>query len=242
MPTLPVPVHETIHPALWRGSQLAPRTGRCVATGHPRLDAELPGRGWPAGSLVDLLLPRPGIGEIRLLRPALASLPAHRRIVLLQPPLPPNIACWTAWGLDPAQLLWVRPRQPADALWAAEQILKNGSCGALLHWQAPVPHSGLRRLHLAAQSSDILFFMLRPSAAAGAASPAPLRLALEPARGGVRIALLKRRGPVCEQPFIVPLEPERRPPVPAPLSRHATLDRPAPAPSEPGRLAPALAG
>jgi len=236
------PVHETIHPALWRGSQLAGRPGRCVATGHPGLDAELPGRGWPAGTLVDLLLAGPGIGEIRLLRPALAALPPQRRIILLQPPLPPNIACWASWGLDPDQLLWVRPRRPADALWAAEQILKNGSCGALLHWQAAVQHASLRRLHLAAQSSDTLFFMLRPSAAAHAPSPAPLRLALEAAPGGVRVAVLKRRGPVCAQPFVVPLAPERRPPLPVSPTRHATLDRPASAPPEPGRLAPALAG
>jgi len=228
------------HPALWRASQLATRAGPCLGTGHGRLDAELPGGGWPAGALVELLLAEPGVGEMRLLGPALARLPGDGPIALLQPPCPPHIAAWAAWGLDPARLLWVRPGRPADALWAAEQILRHGSCAALLYWQAHARHAWLRRLHLAARASGMPFFMLRPAREADAPSPAPLRLALSPAPGGVRVALIKRRGPVCVQPFVVPLEPGRGT-RPARLP-HAPVDRPAPALPEPGRLAPALAG
>ena len=78
-----------------------------------------------------------------------------------------------SWRLDPRQLLWVCPEKPADALWAAEQILRNGSCGALLCWLPQVRPESLRRLHLAAQASDLLFVALRPSAAAAHATPAP---------------------------------------------------------------------
>jgi hypothetical protein len=48
-------------------------------------------------------------------------------------------------------------------------------------WQSHLRNDALRRLHLAAQSSDTLFFVVRPNACARDASPAPLRLALEPA-------------------------------------------------------------
>jgi protein ImuA len=73
---------------------------RCVDTGHAALSTQLPGGGWPTGALVDLLLQQPGIGELRLLRPALAAV-AARRIVLLQPPHPPQALAWLRWACRP---------------------------------------------------------------------------------------------------------------------------------------------
>ncbi|WP_035200321.1 translesion DNA synthesis-associated protein ImuA, partial [Achromobacter xylosoxidans] len=185
-----MPSPEQIHPALWRATQLARGVARSLPTGHPTLSAELPDGGWPLGSLIELLAPQPGIGEIRLLRPALAQLETRRPIALVQPPHAPHIASWMSWRLDPRQLLWVAPEKPLDALWAAEQILKNGSCGALLCWLPHVRPESLRRLHLAAQASDLLFVALRPASAAQHATPAPLRLALAPAPGGLSVHIL----------------------------------------------------
>ena len=232
-----MPSPEQIHPALWRATQLARGAARSLPTGHAALSAELPDGGWPLGSLIELLAPQPGIGEIRLLRPALAQLETRRAIALVQPPHAPHIASWMSWRLDPRQLLWVAPDKPLDALWAAEQILKNGSCGALLCWLPHVRPEALRRLHLAAQASDLLFVALRPASAAQHATPAPLRLALAPAPGGLSVHILKRRGPVCEAPLYVGLEPG----VAAPTRPHAPLDRRLPALPAAGRPAPALA-
>jgi protein ImuA len=122
---------EALHPALWRASQLARGSTRCVDTGHAPLTSQLPGGGWPVGTLVELLQQQPGIGEMRLLRPALQAC-AERRIVLLQPPHPPQALALAALGLPTSQLLWLRTQRSADALWAAEQVLRSGSCGALL--------------------------------------------------------------------------------------------------------------
>jgi len=226
---------EHIHPALWRATQLARGTARCVDTGHAVLSAQLPGGGWPLGTLIELLQPHPGLGEIRLLLPALAQVDGARAIALVQPPHTPHIACWSQWRLDPARLLWVDPATPADTLWAVEQILRHGTCGALLCWLPRVRHEALRRLHLAAAGSDTLFFALRPAPAARQASPAPLRLALDSAPAGLSIRVLKRRGPACDTPFFIPFEPNR-PPVP-----HAPLDRRVLAQPATGRRAPALA-
>jgi len=124
---------EELHPSLWLASQLARANTRCVDTGHPVLSKQLPGGGWPTGTLVDLLLQQPGIGEMRLLRPALVAA-ASRRIVLLQPPHPPQALALAALGLPPSQLVWLRATRTNDALWAAEQVLRSGSCGALLFW------------------------------------------------------------------------------------------------------------
>lgn len=225
---------EALHPSLWRASQLAQADTRCVDTGHPALSAQLPGGGWPTGTLVDLLVQQPGIGEIRLLKPALARV-AERRIVLLAPPHAPQALALAALGLAPSQLVWIRASRSADALWAAEQVLKSGSCGALLFWQQHARGESLRRLHLAAQSGETLFFLFRPLAAAQDASPAPLRLALRPAAGGIDIGFVKRRGPQRDAPLFLPLTPSL-------LQRHATLDRPLPAPAPARGLQPELVG
>src|SRR5205823_12431590 len=133
-------------------------------------------------------------GESCLLRPAPAAV-ARRRIVLLQPPHPPQALALAALGVPPSQLIWLRAGRSADVLWAAEQVLRSGSCGALLCWQNQIRSDSLRRLHLAAQHGETLFFMLRPLAAGHDASPAPLRLALRPQAGGIEIDFVKRRGP-----------------------------------------------
>jgi protein ImuA len=115
---------------------------------------------------------------------------------------------------------------PADALWAAEQILRAGTCGALLFWQNHVRPESLRPLHLAAQSSESLFFMVRPLATTRDASSAPLPLAIRAAKDGVDIQFLKRRGPVRDGPLFVALTPS---PI-LNVKRNATVDRrPSPA-------------
>lgn len=224
-----------IHPALWRGNQLSRHLDRCVETGHAALSAELPGGGWPLGALIEILPHQPGIGEIRLLRPALRGLEKRRGIALVQPPFVPHAACYATWQLDPQQLLWIAPRCAADALWATEQILKNGSCAAVLCWQPAIRPESLRRLHLAAQGSDTLFFMLRPASAACNASPAPLRIALDATSAGVTLRIVKRRGPAFNRPLVLALDAVA--PTFPPLFPHAPLDRRAPAPAMAGRPA-----
>ena len=221
---------EELHPSLWLASQLAHTATRCIDTGLPALSAQLPGGGWPTGTLFELLLQQHGIGELRLLRPALASL-GTRPVVLLQPPHAPHALALAALGLAPSQLIWLRSgSNSGDALWAAEQVLRSGCCGALLFWQQHARGDTLRRLHLAAQSGDTLFCMLRPLAAAQDASPAPLRLSLRPAAGGIEIGFVKRRGPQRDAPLFIPFTPTL-------LQRHAPLDRPASAPA-PARSVP----
>ena len=59
---------------LWRSHQLSRKSSSTVTpTGFPTLDAELPGGGWPHRVLTELLVPHPGLGELRLLVPALGA-------------------------------------------------------------------------------------------------------------------------------------------------------------------------
>jgi protein ImuA len=207
------PALEALHPSLWRASQLARGRTRCVDTGHPALSNQLPGGGWPVGTLVDLLVQQPGIGEMRLLAPALAKV-ADRRVVLLTPPHVPQALSLAALGIPPASAIWIRADRTADALWAAEQVLRTGSYGALLFWPGQSTNSArmqhvradsLRRLHLAAQQGETLFFNMRTLAAEVDASPAPLRLSVRPAPGGINIGFVKRQGPQRDEPLFLPM-------------------------------------
>ena len=216
--------------SVWRANQMASWRAEAIPSEYPMLDKELPHGGWPASSLTELLLREAGIGEMHLLRPALRAIAGKGRIALVQPPHPPQLAAWMSWGLPLDRLLWVKTENPADAFWSAEQILRNGSCGALLFWQSPrspMRHEALRRLHLIAQGADTVFWMLRPLAHAQDASPAPLRLALHPANGGITVGIVKRRGPQRDEPLHVPLDglPRSRPRLLTSDSGHAFVDR-----------------
>jgi protein ImuA len=154
---------------------------------------------------VELLLQQSGIGEMHLLRPALAALSQRRRVALVQPPHRPNAAACRFLDLACPNIFWVKAGSTADALWSTEQILRNGGCGAVLLWQRNVRSESLRRLNLAAQSADAVFWLLRPLSAAADASPAPLRIALRPAVGGISAHIIKRRGPHHDDPLFIPL-------------------------------------
>jgi cell division inhibitor SulA/protein ImuA len=205
MSALPKNIEE-IHPSLWRANQLARRAGRTVATGYERLSAELPGGGWPVGTLVELLVQQPGIGELRMLQPALAAM-AKRPIVFIKPPHVPDVMGLAYIGIPPDKLIRLEAKKTADTLWSTEQILKMNTCGAVLLWQQNMRPESLRRLLLVSQSSEMLFFVLRPLAVQQDASPASLRLAIRPAADGVSVNIVKRKGPVGTEPFDLALKP-----------------------------------
>jgi protein ImuA len=229
----PGPEPETLHPALWRASQLGHATRAGLASGFAALDAELPGGGWPCGALTELLLPHPGVGEWRLLAPVLAALQRGRgeragdlprdlprSVMLFDPPAQPCAWTMAALGLDLAQVVIVQGRaQPRgrarlgvplpglDTLWALEQTLASGQVGAVLAWlPARLRGDALRRLQLAAQAHPGPVFLLRDLPARLKPSAAPLRLQLAPgAPDELRLRLLKRRGPPLPEPLTLAL-------------------------------------
>jgi protein ImuA len=213
MDRLPV-APETLHPALWLGHQLGSTSGATVASGFAPLDAQLPGGGWPRRTLSELLLPHPGLGEIRLLAPCLAEAQRAGRLVMLFDP-PARLSAWALLqlGLDVEQLLVVHTRTRgvpgSDSLWACEQALKSGHVGALVVWLPPrLRAERLRRLQLAAHAHDGVAFVMRETAAAQRPSAAPLRIALRAAGPDLlALRLLKRRGPPLEATILLELLP-----------------------------------
>lgn len=193
------------HP-VWRGGGMAHAVAPAVPSGHAGLDRELPGGGWPAGALTEILCASHGIGELQLVLPALATLSqAGERIAWLAPPHLPYAPALAAAGLRLDALVVVRAPGRRDALWAAEQVLRAGACRGLLMWLPRAGFGELRRLALAVEGSRTFAALFRPLQAAQESSPAPLRLALEPGSGELSVRLLKRRGAQLAVPLRIPI-------------------------------------
>jgi len=192
-----------------RGDVFAVAPAPTFATGFSRLDAELPGGGWPRGALTELLTEHEGIGELGLLLPALAALThAGQTVVLIAPPHCAHAPAWAAAGIRLDGLRLVLPRRSRDALWAGVEALRCGGVAATLLWldalfRSQLPANSLRRLHVAAGEGGGGAFCFRSSRFAVEASPAPLRLQLESAGQQVRVNILKRRGPPARQSLLL---------------------------------------
>ncbi len=196
---------ELLHnPMLWRGDDMAQATGT-FSTGFAELDRELPGAGWPRGALTELLSEQKGIGELRLLVPALRRVASEGRcIALVEPPQIPYAPAFAGAGIDPRRVVVIAAAEEKQRWWAAEQVLRAGCVGALLFWPKNVPDQRLRRLQLAVQESESAAFVLTGVARAAQASPAPLRLRLSAevtvTRAWLEVNVLKRRGGVLSRP------------------------------------------
>jgi hypothetical protein len=215
------------HP-VWRGGRLS-ALACAVPTGFDALDRELPGGGWPAGALTELLLRSTGIGELQLVLPAMAALSwAGKRVVWLAPPHLPYAPALAAGGIDLAQLVVVRPPGRRDALWSAEQVLRSASCHALIAWLPGVRYDELRRLAVTAEASHAWVALFRPPEAAQNASPAALRILLEPSSNELSLRILKRRGAPAAAPLVLPVKRPvhalGRTAFPAPAAGHARGD------------------
>src|SRR5258706_12017804 len=103
-----------------RAPALSPPSARRLPTGVQALDAALGGGLW-RGQLHELIGP-PGAGGTALLRTALAAATARGELCALIDP--GNSFDPSQRGIDLDRLLWVRPRDPVQALRAAEIALE----------------------------------------------------------------------------------------------------------------------
>lgn len=190
------------NPRLWRGhGQAQAEPG--LATGYEVLDRHLPGGGWPKQALTEILVEHYGVGELRLLMPALAQLsngdadPACDEpgwIAWVSPPFQPYPPALQQWGIDLSRILIVRPKSDSEMLWSAEQALASGTCAAVLLWPDRLSDQASRRLQLAAEKGGSWAIAFRPPAARREPSAAALRIELLTGRDGTRLSILKSRG------------------------------------------------
>jgi hypothetical protein len=200
------------HPAVWRGDQYAKVAVESIPTGFAELDAQLPGRGWPRAALTELLVNQHGIGELRLLVPALARLSREEQkwLVLVAPPHLPYAPGFESLGVNLSRLVIVRTRSDGESLWAAERCLRCGTCAAVISWPGPGSERSLRRLQLAAEEGKSFGAIFGPTRNAANFSPAPLRIQLCARRDRLDVQILKRRGGGWTPPLSLELEKAKR--------------------------------
>jgi hypothetical protein len=193
-------------PGVWRGGELEHVVHAVHPTGHAALDAQLPGGGWPTGTLSEVLHAGAGIGEVSFLAQALArASDGDRLIAWINAPYLPYAPALAQRGIPLERCVVVRPANREDALWAAEQSLKSGACGAVLLWipegRRQDDYAWLRRLQMAAESGRAMAIFFRPSSAEKLSTPAHLRVALSREAGILEARIPKRRGPPLEAPI-----------------------------------------
>jgi cell division inhibitor SulA/protein ImuA len=188
-------------PGVWRGGEMDHASHPVVATGHEALDRELPGGGWPTGTLTEVLHDTVGIGEISFLAGALARASGDDRLIAwIDPPHLPYAPALAQSGIALERCLVVRPAHRDDALWASEQAMRSGACGAVLLWLAKDDYAWLRRLQMAAEAGRSMAVLFRSTAAERLSTPAHLRVVLAREEGALGIRIPKRRGPPLVSP------------------------------------------
>lgn len=189
------------NPRVWRGFDKQ-SVGETHPTGFEALDAQLPGGGWPAAALTEIILEHHGVGELSLLMPAVARLCASDAservgswIFWIAPPFIPYAPALNRYGVDLNRILIVHASATRGAsLWAAEQALRAGAGAAVLVWARTADQTALRRLQLAAEQARCWTVLFRPAAAWQQRSPAALRLRLMRIGAMTRVEILKCRG------------------------------------------------
>ncbi|GGX73255.1 translesion DNA synthesis-associated protein ImuA [Saccharospirillum salsuginis] len=202
-------LHElTRNGQVWTGHDWRRTRQQAQPSGHAALDTELPGGGWPLGAVTEILVHRPGQGELRLLLPALSELSRNdsRWQVWFNPPFQPYGPGLAQWGLALDRMLVCQTRGADDLLWSLEQCLNTGGSQAVVAWVEQLDKARMRRLQLAAEKGRIPVFLLRPARFESAPSVAALRLRLtSPGPERACVDILKRRAGWPVQDIELPL-------------------------------------
>ncbi len=193
-------------PGVWRGGELECASQPSIPTGHAGLDRELPGGGWPGGTLSEILHDGIGIGEVSFLAQAIAkATEGNRMVAWINPPYLPYAPALAQRGIALERCLVLKPANKEDAAWSAEQVLRSGACGAALLWLAQDEYAWLRRLQMAAQAGRSMAILYRTTAAQRLSTPAHLRVTLERSEAGLNVRIPKRRGPPLTTPVSLPI-------------------------------------
>lgn len=185
---------------VWRGRG-APSARAVIPTGFRELDSHLPGGGWPLGAITEIFVDGYGIGELKLLMPALAALTAAdplkppKWVAWISPPFVPYAPALQQHGVGIDRVLMIHPTSGNKSrLWAIEQVVRSGASAGVLAWIASAEDVILRRLQLAAEEQGCWVLLFRPSSASQQRSPAALRLRLSQSPAATRVQIFKCRG------------------------------------------------
>lgn len=185
-------IDESLAGKIWRGSTgkktKTANKSKVISTGYQTLDKQLHDGGWPLETTTEFGLSQSGIGELRLLMPALKELQTRQNelaqaanIIWIAPPFLPFAPALIKQHIDIQQLSIVQTNSMQDTLWATEQALLAECCVAVLSWTGRynLGVRELRRLQLAAEKSNTWNVLFRHSDCLKQSSSCGLRLHLK---------------------------------------------------------------
>lgn len=166
---------------IWQASEKQ-RARPALSSGYQALDDQLHYSGWPQGAVSELLLSANGTGELRLLAPLMSKLSQQSGYLCwINPPFQPYAPALCYLGIDIDKLIIIKTRSDLDTIWTAQQAMNSKACSLVLTW---LPKKNLskemRKLCLAAESSQCWGVTLRHQSLAETSSPAALRMILQP--------------------------------------------------------------
>lgn len=208
---------------IWNASRSERQQPKSIASSYPEFDQRLDG--WPESGLVELQIPTVGIGEVRLILPALQQLAqqeaTHTKLQVWlteQMQLMPQ-ALDAAFAMNTVVIEHLDYKQ---ILWALETLLSSGVCSAVVCWLPYLKPAQAKRLQVLAKDSNTLVFCLRDlganlgqgaSANSGmydSALAISLRIRLSATDSGLNVDVLKRQNALPISPFELRLS-ERTP-------------------------------
>ena len=200
---------------VWRGTsfkqsnQQHTDSAPFVKTGFTQLDEALKG-GWPSAGVVELNCPRLGAGELRLLLPALSNLQEQSSLqAWVNPPAKINAQALLNSDCHLNQAIVVESRSEKDAYWSVDQLLRSGSCSALVFWCRNMTTAQAKRLQVQAKQNGTLVFVMRMSAMRGQSKnirvqqslPVSARIQLRSSAQGLLVDIFKLQNTWPVKPF-----------------------------------------
>ncbi len=177
---------------LWQGQDTPPHKAetKVLATGWAELDQKL-GGGWLEGSVNELQVQRPFIGELALLLPCFTAM--EGTAVWLNPPATPYSPGLGYQQLSLHQHMVVQEDDAKLALWALEQCIKNSAVSVVVGWFENLSAPQVRRLQQAAEAAGKLVFIITAWQQQEEARAYVTRLQLSYQQQSLQIAIKKRR-------------------------------------------------
>ena len=178
-----------------------------VPTGFESLDKELQLRGWPTHGAVEVLSDHDGSECMGLFLPTMQKLAGEKRwLAFINAPHTPYAPLLRAHNIPTEQVLMVHPKHRDETLWATEQAVRSTTCSTVFAWLGSTHfrYAEIRKLQLAAASTDTLLFLFRSSDALSDSTPVSLRLHINANR---EVTVVKQRGGKCDVDIRLPENP-----------------------------------
>lgn len=165
-----------------------------VPTGFNCLDDELQLGGWPTYGAVEVLSDHDGSECMSLFLPTMQKLSTEQRWqAFINAPHTPYAPLLRAHNIPSEQILMVHPKHRDETLWATEQAVRSTTCSTVFAWLGSTHYryAEIRKLQLAAASTDTLLFLFRSSDSLLDSTPVSLRLHINTYR---EVTVIKQRG------------------------------------------------